>query len=242
MRTLWFAVLLVPAGVLLTAGADGQEEKKEKKGPPPQVGTVIPPFVRDKLKLTNDQERQLATLEINMQGKLAKILTEAQMKKFEEALQEGPPKGGKEKKGPPQGKDGPPPMPGLLIPPFVEGKLQLTAEQQKKITELDYAARTGLAKILTATQKKQFNELLKRGPEDMPGKGEGPGGGGQPPQGKNGPEVIPPPAPLGAALEQAPGIQWFATWESGLQEAKRTGRPIFLVSAAPHCAGVSGMW
>jgi hypothetical protein len=38
------------------------------------------------------------------------------------------------------------------------------------------------------------------------------------------------------------GIQWFATWESGLDEANRTGKPILLVSAAPHCAGVSGIW
>ena len=38
------------------------------------------------------------------------------------------------------------------------------------------------------------------------------------------------------------GIQWFATWESGLREAQRGGRPILLVSAAPHCAGVSGVW
>lgn len=41
---------------------------------------------------------------------------------------------------------------------------------------------------------------------------------------------------------QASGIQWYATWESGLREAQRTGRPILLISAAPHCAGVSGMW
>lgn len=40
----------------------------------------------------------------------------------------------------------------------------------------------------------------------------------------------------------AAGIQWFATWESGLKEARRTGKPILLVSAAPHCAGVSGIW
>lgn len=37
-------------------------------------------------------------------------------------------------------------------------------------------------------------------------------------------------------------IQWFATLERGLAEAKRTGKPILFVSAAPHCAGVSGMW
>jgi hypothetical protein len=37
-------------------------------------------------------------------------------------------------------------------------------------------------------------------------------------------------------------IQWYATLDRGLAEAKRTGRPILLVSDAPHCAGVSGMW
>jgi hypothetical protein len=37
-------------------------------------------------------------------------------------------------------------------------------------------------------------------------------------------------------------IQWFATLSRGLEEAKRTGKPILFVSAAPHCAGVSGMW
>jgi hypothetical protein len=37
-------------------------------------------------------------------------------------------------------------------------------------------------------------------------------------------------------------IQWFATLDRGLAEAKRTGKPILFVSAAPHCAGVSGMW
>ena len=37
-------------------------------------------------------------------------------------------------------------------------------------------------------------------------------------------------------------IAWFATLSRGLAEAKRTGKPILFVSAAPHCAGVSGMW
>ena len=37
-------------------------------------------------------------------------------------------------------------------------------------------------------------------------------------------------------------IQWYATLERGLAEAKRTGKPIIFVTGAPHCAGVSGMW
>ena len=43
-------------------------------------------------------------------------------------------------------------------------------------------------------------------------------------------------------LSNAASIQWFATLERGLAEAKRTGKPILFASAAPHCAGVSGMW
>lgn len=37
-------------------------------------------------------------------------------------------------------------------------------------------------------------------------------------------------------------IQYNATLDRGLAEAKRTGKPILFVRAAPHCAGVSGMW
>lgn len=38
------------------------------------------------------------------------------------------------------------------------------------------------------------------------------------------------------------GIQWYATWQSGLNQARRTGRPILLIAAAPHCHNVSGIW
>jgi hypothetical protein len=37
-------------------------------------------------------------------------------------------------------------------------------------------------------------------------------------------------------------IAWFGTWEGGLAEAQRTGKPIMLVSAAPHCHQVPGVW
>ena len=40
----------------------------------------------------------------------------------------------------------------------------------------------------------------------------------------------------------ARGITWFGTWELGLAEAKRTGRPILFTSAAPACGTVPGMW
>ena len=38
------------------------------------------------------------------------------------------------------------------------------------------------------------------------------------------------------------GIAWFGTLKSALVEAARTGRPILLISAAPHCHNISGLW
>lgn len=39
-----------------------------------------------------------------------------------------------------------------------------------------------------------------------------------------------------------PKIAWFGRLSDGLAEAKRTNRPILLVSAAPQCEGVPGIW
>lgn len=51
------------------------------------------------------------------------------------------------------------------------------------------------------------------------------------------------PAVNGASpMKSPPAIQWFATLDRGLAEARRTGKPILFASAAPHCAGVPGMW
>ncbi|MFT4649375.1 MAG: hypothetical protein ACI9X4_002614 [Glaciecola sp.] len=43
-------------------------------------------------------------------------------------------------------------------------------------------------------------------------------------------------------VPSAPSIAWYGTWKDGLAEAKRTNRPILLMSAAPQCHGVPGMW
>ena len=38
------------------------------------------------------------------------------------------------------------------------------------------------------------------------------------------------------------GIVWYGVLNDGIAEAKATGKPIMLLSAAPQCAGVPGMW
>ena len=63
------------------------------------------------------------------------------------------------------------------------------------------------------------------------------GGRGGPPNG-GGPET----KTTSPATGKDPAIQWYATLERGLAEAKRTNKPILFVTGAPHCSGVSGRW
>jgi Spy/CpxP family protein refolding chaperone len=132
--------------------------------------------------------------------------------------------------GPRDRPPGPPRFePGKVLPPPLRDELKLTPEQQKQIDDLEKEVRGRLLKILTDEQRKRLENHRPPGP----------------PHGKDRPE--PPPAPRessdrGQAQDAPAGIQWFATWESGLHEAQRTGRPILLVAAAPHCSGVSGVW
>lgn len=37
-------------------------------------------------------------------------------------------------------------------------------------------------------------------------------------------------------------IAWFGTWQGGLAEAQRTGKPILLTSGAPQCHNVPCVW
>lgn len=48
-------------------------------------------------------------------------------------------------------------------------------------------------------------------------------------------EVVDHPQAVGEA-----GIAWYTSWKSGLEEAKRSNRPIFFMSAATCSRGVSG--
>jgi hypothetical protein len=131
---------------------------------------------------------------------------------------------GEKDEGPKKGKKGPPPYElGKVLPPFVRDALELTEDQEKAIADLEKEVRAKLLKILTKEQVSRLKKLKgpkgppkkkDRLPVDQQSKGDAPRG----------------------------GIQWFPTWETGLAEAQRTGKPILLVSAAPHCAGVSGIW
>lgn len=90
----------------------------------------------------------------------------------------------------------------------------------------------------------------KKGPPD--GKGEPKDNKGGPGEGKGGPGARPPlekPDPEGSPKQTAAkagmipdAIAWYTELDAGLAEAKQTGKPILLMSAAPSCGGVPGVW
>jgi hypothetical protein len=86
------------------------------------------------------------------------------------------PKDGK-KDGPTRdGPGGPPRFElGKVLPPFAVDQLDLTADQQKQIAEIEKEVKEKLSKILTADQKKKLEDIR---PPRGPGGAGGPGGPG----------------------------------------------------------------
>jgi len=60
----------------------------------PQPGQVLPPMLQDALQLSADQKKQVAELQKDVDTKLAKILTEAQLNQMKQMRQRGPGMGG----------------------------------------------------------------------------------------------------------------------------------------------------
>jgi hypothetical protein len=75
----------------------------------PQIGRVLPPFARDELSLTAQQEKQIAELETMVKGKLESILTSSQLKTLRSSMLHGPGGPGGPGRGPGGGGFGGPP-------------------------------------------------------------------------------------------------------------------------------------
>ncbi len=67
--------------------------------------------------------------------------------------------------------------------------------------------------------------------------GDEPGRGGPPPGPFSGPVVG-----SGTPAARRRLIAWYGTLDGARAEAKRSGRPILLLAAAPQCHGISGLW
>jgi hypothetical protein len=141
-------------------------------GPPPKGFQLLPPFVRGALELTDEQNKQLDDVQKAVEGKLDKLLNDAQKEQFKE-MQGGPKGFG------PGGKGGfgAPPQPGQILSPFQQARLKLTDDQKKEVAALQKETDGKLDKTFTADQKKRLKEMTAAFGRGGPG-GFGPPGGG----------------------------------------------------------------
>lgn len=70
-------------------------------------------------------------------------------------------------------KKGPPPFePGRLLPPHVRDQLELTADQERQLADLEQEVKTRLLKIFTPEQRRQLEQFRSKG-FDKKGKKDG---------------------------------------------------------------------
>jgi len=104
MRSLLLLVLALGVIGWGLSGATLAQEDSANPPPPPSAGPggppspgvvrLIPPFLRDKLNLTSDQQTKIKALEEETTTKLQAILTADQLKTWKETRPQRPPRGG----------------------------------------------------------------------------------------------------------------------------------------------------
>jgi Spy/CpxP family protein refolding chaperone len=111
----------------------------------------LPPFAVEQLNLSDQQQKQVQALEDETRQKLEKILTAEQVEAMKAARPQRGGRGG-------IGGGSPPPAGMHVIPPFAEGKLNLTDVQKVQVAELVKEVKGKLAKVLSAEQMKMLEE------------------------------------------------------------------------------------
>src|SRR5262245_2216848 len=97
-------------------------------GPSPQPGQVMSSGEQNRLKLTDEQKKDLAALQKTVDTRFDKVLSDAQRKQIKSVF--SPP-------GPPPGNPGPGapggPQPGKILSPTQQDTLKLSSEQKKRL-------------------------------------------------------------------------------------------------------------
>jgi hypothetical protein len=142
---------------------------------------LLPFFLRDQLKLSPEQRKQIDEFQGTLPAKLEKVLSADQMKQVREINPFGP------------GGFATLPLPGQLISASTMKSIKPTAEQKIQLDHLQKEADDTLNKVLSTDQKKEFQEarqgFARGGPFGFgPPAGPPPAGpGGPPPAGPGGP-------------------------------------------------------
>jgi hypothetical protein len=162
----------------------------QQAGAPSRPVDVVASFLRELIKATPEQDKELDALADEVEIKLLAILTAEQKTKVKEPLRSfGPP-------GMPTPAATPTPI--QVLARNRRTQLKLTDAQKKQVDDLQKEAETRLDKLLSAEQKKQLKDVHD-------GFVSGWGGGG-PPGGPGGPGGRPPGGPGGMAPPIGAGL------------------------------------
>jgi hypothetical protein len=141
---------------LLTAEQKKQSKERTRRSgtsgitSSPRPGQIMTTAEQDRLKLADQQKKELTALQKDLDGKLDKLLTAEQKKQLKGT-------GGFPGGGPPPAPDDTI-RPGQLVPSSFLDRLKMTGEQKKQLAEFQKQVDGTLDKVLTDAQKKQFKE------------------------------------------------------------------------------------
>jgi hypothetical protein len=142
-------------------GPAGLPPKGMGMGSRPGEFEVLPGFVRDQLKLSEEQQKDLDAFQKEARARLDKLLSDDQKKRLKD----------------PKAGFGAVPRPGEVMTSFQQARLKLSADQKKEIEGLQKETDTLLEKSLTEAQRKQLKEVrdaIARGGFGPPGGFGGP--------------------------------------------------------------------
>ena len=138
--------------------------------PAPRPGQVMANPEQSRLKLTDDQKKDMIALQKAIDGRFDRVLTAAQQKQLKSVFAPyGPPPGG------PGPRPGDPQQPGQIFSLAQQETLKLSAGQKKRLEEIQKELEAKLETVLTEDQKNQLQAMQRR-----PAGGGGPGGNGPP--------------------------------------------------------------
>jgi hypothetical protein len=138
-------------------------------------GQVMTGGEQNRLKLTDEQKKDLTALQKVVDGRFENVLTEAQRKQLKSVFAP---------QGAPPGITGGPnaagPQPGKILSTQQQVTLKLSAEQKKRLAEIQKEIDARLDTLLTADQQKQL-QTMRQNPQGVKTAaappGQGPAGG-----------------------------------------------------------------
>ncbi len=126
-------------------------------GPPARPGQIMTKAQQDRLKLTDDQKKDLASLQKIVDEEFDKALTPAQRKQLKSVFadfSDGPPPNVPNRDGPSGSAQA-----GKIFSPSQQEKLKLSEEQKKRLAEMQKELDSRLALLLTEEQKTQLRSM-----------------------------------------------------------------------------------